>query len=355
MKVLIFTRYGFLGASSRVRTLAYQPFFESADIHCEISSLISDEMLRGRYKYSRYRFFDILSSYGRRIYKLLFDRDYDVIVIEKELFPWLPGVFELLLLKGRKYIIDYDDAVYVRYEDHRLPVVRLLMSDKIKDLMRGSFLVISGNPYISDYASKMAMARKVEIVPTAIDIKRYTNLIYSKNNNVPIIVWIGSPSTVLYLQEIYLALEILSRKVQFKLRVIGAKGVHIHGVNIEYVPWTYFNEVESISECDIGIMPLKNSRFEQGKCGYKLIQYMGCGLPVVASPIGVNSDIVMSGQNGFLANSLTDWVESLQRLLTDSKLRAQMGKAGREIVENKYTTQVNAYKIINLLKSVKSQ
>jgi glycosyltransferase involved in cell wall biosynthesis len=135
----------------------------------------------------------------------------------------------------------------------------------------------------------------------------------------------------------------------FKLRIIGAN-VRLPGVDVEELPWTDATEVESIAACDVGLMPLLDSPWERGKCGYKLVQYMACGLPVVASPVGVNSDLVTVGVNGFLAATPEQWVSSLERLIREASLRRSMGIQGRRRVEADYCLQVTAPKLSSLLR-----
>ena len=116
-------------------------------------------------------------------------------------------------------------------------------------------------------------------------------------------------------------------------------------VPTEHVPWTEAAEVAAIAEFDVGIMPLADEPWERGKCGYKLIQYMACGLPVVASPVGVNRQIVEHGVNGFLAETPTQWDEALRTLLADPALRQRMGQAGRQKVERQFSLQVTGPKV----------
>jgi glycosyltransferase involved in cell wall biosynthesis len=127
------------------------------------------------------------------------------------------------------------------------------------------------------------------------------------------------------------------------------------GVEVECVPWTEASEVAAIAECDIGVMPLFDSPWERGKCGYKLIQYMACGLPVVASSVGVNGQIVQEGISGFLADTAQAWVTVLAKLLADAALRQRMGHAGRLRVEQEYCLQVTGPRLVGLLRSAAMQ
>ncbi len=122
--------------------------------------------------------------------------------------------------------------------------------------------------------------------------------------------------------------------------------------DLELIEWSEANEVAEVQSFDIGIMPLQDQPFERGKCGYKLIQYMSCGLPVVASPVGVNAEIVREGFNGFLASNEDEWREALTMLITDGVLRDRMGRAGREIVVERYSLVSQAPRLVELFSSL---
>lgn len=334
-----------------MRFLLYEPWFEKMGIECTIAPLFDDKQLAQRYLENRYGLSSLMRSYTRRLLLLLQKRRFDLVWIEKEALPWFPAWLELWLLDGVPYALDFDDAIFHNYDLHSSPVVRRFFSKRIDHLMGGARLVLAGNNYLAQRARE-AGAPMVEIVPTLIDLDRYSVKIASDDKvDLPRIVWIGSPSTARYLELIHKPLEELSRQFNFKLRVIGADGFALQGVNMEYVPWTEATEAASIQSCDIGVMPLLDSPWERGKCGYKLIQYMACGLPVVASPVGVNCEIVSDGENGYLAGSDGAWVDALETLLRDAMLRQQMGAAGRRRVEADYCIQQVAPRMAELLRT----
>lgn len=268
--------------------------------------------------------------------------------IEKEALPWFPAWVERALLGKIPYVLDYDDALFHNYDLHPSRAVRAVLGHRIDALMRGARLVIAGNEYLAQRAQE-AGARWVEIVPTVIDLDRYHVRGAVSNSEMLRIVWVGSPSTVHYLRLVEESLAELGKRFRFRLRVVGAK-ISMSGVDIECLPWSEDSEVASIAECDIGIMPLKDSPWERGKCGYKLIQYMACGLPVVASPVGVNTQIVRDGENGFLADTPEAWERALGQLLQQTSSREAMGRAGRSRVEKEYCVQQVAPRLAMLLK-----
>ncbi len=349
MKILILSKYGRLGASSRMRAFQYIASMEKVGIEVEVQSLISDDLLMQRYATGRYDLRALFTAYLNRVRALRASRSFDLIWIEKEALPWLPVSIEKALLGRMPYVLDYDDAVFHSYDRNRNILVRLLLGRRLDRLMSSSRLVVAGNAYLAQRAID-AGARWVEKVPTTIDLLRY-QVEHNREgveSDVPCIVWIGSPSTVRYLIGLSDALVALSEQIRFKLRVIGGE-LRIPGVEVECIKWSEEKEVESIFEGDVGIMPLKDSYWERGKCGYKLIQYMACGLPVVASPVGVNIEIVNNGVNGFLASSQTEWVSSLKALLTNRALGRQMGAAGYSLVAEKYCVQQVGPRLVNLL------
>lgn len=356
MRVLILTRYGRLGASSRVRFLQYVPWLEEAAIQVTVEPLLSDDLLRQRYARGAYPTWALLGGYLKRWATLRRQVEFDVLWIEKEALPWWPLWLEAALLRSVPYVLDYDDAVFLAYDASPKAWVRRLFAGRLGRLMAKAALVVAGNEYLANYARSSGAARVV-VVPTVLDLARYParrlrSSVVSSGLSRLRVVWIGSPATVHYLQLLAEPLRLLALDANFVLYVIGGGAVQLPGVPIEAAPWSEDTEVEAIASCDIGVMPLLDSDWERGKCGYKLIQYMACGLPVVASDVGVNPEIVEQGVNGFLANSDQEWVAALRTLLGDPSLRAKMGQAGRQRVERDYCVQQTGPRMVKLLQSV---
>ncbi|RPA68471.1 glycosyltransferase [Cyclobacteriaceae bacterium YHN15] len=183
-----------------------------------------------------------------------------------------------------------------------------------------------------------------------------------------VVGWIGSPSTLKYLRSQKSILEKLGQEIPFTLLVVngsedkgkrekvkgqesvklgvesdelGVKSKKKLGMQLKHIVWTEEGEVEAIREMDIGIMPLPDDQWERGKCAYKLIQYMACGLPVVASPVGMNKEVVSHGENGFLAGTEEEWIDALKTLILDAELRKRMGEKGLELVKERFTVERN--------------
>lgn len=231
---------------------------------------------------------------------------------------------------------------------HSFSIVRTTLGKKIDAIMRRADLFIAGSSYLADRARR-AGARRVEIVPTVVDIDRYPAARREASANSVVIGWIGSPKTAHYLLSVK---RLLSRMTGISCVAIGAREDQVAGGPFKAKPWSEATEVDLLRRVDIGIMPLPDEPWTRGKCGYKLIQYMACGLPVVASPVGANTDIVRHGENGFLASTEGQWVEALARLVARPDLRRRMGSAGRELVESNFSLQVLAPRLEGLLRSL---
>ncbi|MBY6016078.1 glycosyltransferase family 4 protein [Qipengyuania gaetbuli] len=250
-------------------------------------------------------------------------------------------------------VVDFDDAVFHRYDRHARAPVRQILGSKIDQVMKRSALVTAGNDYIADRALT-AGAQNVEFVPTVIDLAHYEVGRASGSSSSPQIGWIGTPSTwAEYMAPVMGMIAALASKHGGRVLAVGA-GVNAgeFGPILQTVPWTEDTEVPRIQQMDIGIMPLTDTPWARGKCGYKLIQYMACGLPVVASPVGVNANIVEHGHNGFLASTEAEWVEAIEALLVDGDLRRRMGANGRRKVEEMYSLQAWGPRVADMMESL---
>lgn len=349
MNVLLLSRYGSLGASSRIRSYQYLPYLREQGIKVTLAPLLPDDYLRDLYAGKRPRLIPILAAYFRRMGALIQGRKFDLLWIEYELFPWLPGWLELLVLSlGAPYLVDYDDAIFHRYDRHPNPLVRRMLGQKIDAVMRHASTVVVGNEYLREHAIKVG-AQRVEILPTSIDLARYPSPT-SARNEIFTIGWIGSPATMRYLHLVHEALAEICVREHAKVVLVGASEPGWQDVPHAIHPWSEDTEVVEVGGFDVGIMPLADSPWERGKCGYKLIQYMACGKPVIASPVGINTRIVDPGINGYLAETKHDWVRALTALMADADLKQQMGAAGRAKVERDYTVQMNAPRLAAMLR-----
>lgn len=355
MKILLLPKYSRRGASSRLRALQYIPYFEQAGLEVTVKSLLNDEYLDRLYSGGRNSIFQYLKYYINRTIQLFFIFKYDVVWVEKELYPYFPGWAERALAFLKKpMIVDYDDAIFHNYDLSKFSTVRRFLGNKIDSVMRASTCVTAGNYYLAERAIS-AGADSVVIVPTVVDYFRYTVRSTKQTNALPVIGWMGSPSTQKYVVGVRDALVEACKKHGAQVILVGATPSIINdlpGVNVKVIEWSEDSEAELIRSMDIGIMPLDDGPWERGKCGYKLIQYMACAVPVVASAVGVNNEIVNHSNCGILVSTADEWRAALDKLLSSIDLRNTMGTAGREAVENKFSLQIQAPILIQLIKSL---
>ncbi len=344
-KILFCTKYERLGASSRLRTFQFLPYLKLNYI-CQVNSLFSNQYVENIYKKAKQNKLLILFAYIKR-FLLLITTDANVVVIEKELFPYVPYCIEWLCLWNKKYIIDIDDAVFHNYDYINNKILRIFLGNKFKGLFKNAYSIWSGSQYILSYATESNLNR-VKLMPTVVDLNKYKKLeiVTLERSEYVSIGWIGTTESSIYLNEIIDIFSIISKKMKIKLKLIGTlTKFNVTGVDIENIVWEEDCEVNEISKFDIGIMPLADTTWAKGKCAYKLIQYMACSKAVVASDIGENKKVVQDGINGFLCSTKDEWVIALGKLIIDKSLRLRFGEKGREIVERNYALQTNLPKM----------
>jgi len=355
LRVAVLSRYARLGASSRMRFLQFAPPLARHNITLDVFPLFDDNYLRTLYGQGRRERLQVLYAYAQRVRALTRTQGHDLIWIEKELFPYWPYAIERLFWPSfQPTVVDYDDAVFHNYDLSPDRVVRRLLGRKIDRLMAAADLVVCGNSYLARRA-KAAGARNCEIVPTVVDLARYAQRA-TRTEGPLVIGWIGSPATQRYVVELAGVLRQICVDGQARVVLVGAHAEVAHlmpGVPVEVLPWLEATEPTQIAKFDIGIMPLPDEPWERGKCGYKLIQYMACGTPVIASPVGANCEIVDHGANGLHASTPDQWRRAFEQLMHDPALRNAMGRAGRQRVEQHFSLQVQGERLAALLHSVK--
>jgi glycosyltransferase involved in cell wall biosynthesis len=188
------------------------------------------------------------------------------------------------------------------------------------------------------------------VIPTVVDLAAYPKHRNGAPSSTIRIAWIGTPMTATYLRPLIPEFMRLQKKhPQLGFRFIGAGSFSSNGLRTETREWSVTTEAQLLSECDIGIMPLSDTEFTRSKCGLKLIQYMACGLPVVASPVGANCEIVEENRNGFLAANAREWIEKLSALIESAELRKRLGESGRAKVADGYTLEHGLSKWLEIL------
>jgi glycosyltransferase involved in cell wall biosynthesis len=346
------------GAGCRFRVSQYIPYLEANGFRITFSSLFTPEFFRLVYRRGHHArkaaAFAALSL--RRLRSLRSVADYDLVLLYREIFPIGPAIVErLLALPGRPpMVFDFDDALFLpSVSDANRLIAALKFPGKLATIVRVSDHVLAGNDYLAAYARRFNDA--VTMIPTCVDTTKFVpRADGGPTPGRPLVVgWIGSPTTGTYIRGLARVLQRAHARHPFVLRVSGAgEPIDVAGVPTENVPWALDREIELFNTCDVGVYPLDDDEWAKGKCGFKAIEFMACGVPVVASSVGVNRTLIVDGVNGFLASTEDEWVDKLVRLLEDAALRRRFAQAGRRTVEATYSLQVNAPRLAATLRAV---
>lgn len=347
IKILGLALYGSIAASHRVRLGQYRKGLLAKGIDLHIQSLLGNNYLQSRFQGGRRPFISVLNAGLERVQLLLSSRQFDAAIVHCELFPLVPGWLERAALRV-PYIYDFDDAFYLRYQGGNLGALQILLGGKFDSVMRGAAAITAGNTNLAAYAQ--ALNENVTVLPSVVDTTHFSPGV-RPDNPVFTVGWIGSPSTAPYLQSLVAPLHMLSRERALRFVVIGGKAPHIENVEVLEIPWSEESEIDLINTFDVGVMPLPNDEWARGKCAFKLIQYMACGVPVVASRVGANIDLV-TPECGFLAETGEQWIGALRKLRDHPSMRIRMGESSRKRVMDAYSLERNLPLLANVIRKV---
>ena len=340
----------------RFRTEQWARILERVGFQFTFVPFESEALHRVLYQPGRYGLKAALmfEAYLRRFGVVAWARRFDVVIIQREAALIGPAVIERLLARqGIPLVFDFDDAVWVPYISPANKYLSYLKcSGKTADICRMSAHIMAGNRYLADYARRYNP--NVTIVPTTIDTEAYSIRALEPGNvkeRQVTIGWTGSYSTLQHLDTMRGVLRKLRRRYKFQLHVIGTRQYVLDGVETVAQEWRAESEVRDLQRFDIGIMPLPDNGWTRGKCGLKLLQCMAVGTPVVGSPLGVNTEIIDNGVDGFLADTEEQWLEKLSCLIERQDLRTQIGLAGRKVVEERYSARAWVPRVKQILES----
>ena len=339
----------------RFRFEQYFTFLEQNGFKCELSYFITEKEDRILYKPGNYFQKALIAwkAFNIRMRNVLRKNDYDIIFIFREAFLTGSVYFEKQFKKSKaKLVFDFDDAIWhldVSAVNQRFSFLK--KPEKTGFIISLCDMVFAGNNYLAEYARKYN--KNVVIIPTTIDTSEYSPL--PKINKGKIIIgWSGSITTIKHFEFAVPVLRKLKEKygdlLQFK--VIGDASYRNEELGIKGIGWNRQDELKELSEFDIGIMPLPDDEWANGKCGLKGLQYMALEIPTIMSPVGVNTEIIKDGANGFLASEIDEWVEKASRLIDNPDLRISMGKAARKTVIDEYSVESQKNRYLNYFREL---
>lgn len=341
--------------SQRFRFEQYFAFLEENGFSCKLSYLISEKDDARLYQPGNYlpKVKILLKSAFIRLKDLVHASEFDIIFIQREAFMTGTIFFERMLAKSSaKIVFDFDDSIWLQDTSPvNQKLAWLKKPSKTASIIKLADMVFAGNQYLADYALKYN--KHVEIVPTTIDTETYKPSPRVESDKISI-GWSGSFSTIKHFELAVPVLKAINKKYPGKIRfiVVGDPKYVNEELNIQGLNWNKEEEIAVLSSFDIGIMPLPNDEWANGKCGLKGLQYMALEIPTIMSPVGVNTDIINDGVNGFLATSQKEWVDKISLLIEYKELRGGIGKKGRETVVTHYSVKSQQNKYLDFFKAL---
>lgn len=354
-KILFITPYPYQQApSQRFRFEQYEKLLQEQDHELYFASFYDHKSWKIIYDHGKVlkKSLAIAKAIIKRMRLMFLLKKYDYIFIHREVAPLGPPFFEFVIAKvlKRKYIYDFDDAIWLpNYSNANAKFQGLKAYWKVNYAMKWAHRITAGNEYLTNYAQQFNA--NVQLIPTTIDTKNHHFIKTNHEEEKTIIGWTGSHSTIRYLDMIFPVIKELEKTEDFVFRVISDQAPTFSLDSLDFVKWNKETEIEDLSKIHIGLMPLVEDQWSEGKCGFKALQYMALGMVAVVSPVGVNKTIVQHGVNGYLANSAEEWKEIILKLLKNPQKRKEIGKNGRQRVVEAYSVESQKDKYLALFTS----
>jgi glycosyltransferase involved in cell wall biosynthesis len=287
-----------------------------------------------------------------KLFKLLGKKNtYDFIFIQRECFMLGTSYFEKQLSASKaRLIYDFDDSIWLLdVSEANKALAWLKRPEKVMRIMSYADIVVAGNSYLANFAGQFN--KNVRIIPTTVDLNQYTRVQKDRTDKI-CIGWSGSVTTIKHFELAVPVLLKLKQKYgeQLLIKLISNTYYYNEALGLEGILWTAETEIRELSQFDIGIMPLPDDKWAKGKCGLKGLQYMALEIPTIMSPVGVNTEIIRDGENGYLASTEEEWIAKLSLLIESEELREKIGKAGRVTVEQNYSVDAQKENYLQLFK-----
>jgi glycosyltransferase involved in cell wall biosynthesis len=351
-KILFLVPYPLKQApSQRFRFEQYFSALAQAKHEVRVQSFLSEKNWRTFYADGNHaqKITGLMEGFVKRAYSLLTLRRYDFVFIHREVAPLGPPIFEWMIATvwRKKIIYDFDDAIWTTDRRDEPALIKLLKwRKKTAAICRWAYTISAGNAYLYTYAARYNP--HVVLNPTTLDTDLNRSEVAKKNDEL-VVGWTGSHSTLKYLKDVEPVLQAIEQQyAKVRFRIIADRNPELKLTRLDFVTWNRTTEVKDLAAIDIGIMPLPNDEWANGKCGFKALQYMALQIPAVASPVGVNTQIIKHEKNGLLASSYGEWRSALSQLIDNEPLRKTLGSEARKTVETAYSVAANTKNFLSL-------
>jgi glycosyltransferase involved in cell wall biosynthesis len=340
-----------MAPSQRFRFEQYFDVLREQGLEFEVRPFLDEEAMRVLYRPGNFllKVWKVKLGFLKRIADLFTLGRFDLVFIHREAAPIGPPVIEWLIAKvfKKKVIFDFDDAIWIPNTSTSNPFISFFKRYKnAENTCAWAWKVSCGNAYLRDHAAKFNPAAFIN--PTTIDAIGHHNRIKTFGNEKVLIGWTGTHSTVRYLDRVVPILKALEQEFDFEFLVIADERPDFELSCMRFVPWNKATEIEDLLKMDVGIMPLENDQWAKGKCGFKALQYMALGIPAIVSPVGVNTEIVSHGINGWVCDSDDEWMETLRAILSEPSRLPSLSDAARSTVVSRYSVESNSANFLRL-------
>lgn len=340
----------------RFRFEQYIPALEAAGYEIIFSNILNEKNDRIFYSHGKLlsKLRIVIKSFFHRLQDLKTAKNCDIVFIYREAFMMGTSYFEKRFSKcGKPVIFDFDDSIWLNdTSEGNQSLAWMKKPKKTADICKYANLVTVGNQYLADYALKYNS--NIFILPTTINTEYHKPIKCSDKSEKICIGWTGTTTTLKHFDTASPILKKLKEKYADKIyfKVIVNSEKWVRDIDVKFIKWSLKNEISDLCEFDIGIMPLPDNEWSNGKCGFKGLQCMALEMPVVMSPVGVNTEIISHGINGFLANSEQEWFEILCKLVENADLRKIIGKEARKTVEDSYSVHTWQDKVLKKIEEL---
>lgn len=340
-----------ISPGQRFRFEHYLPFLAAEGIIYRVSSFYSIGGWQRLYKQGGFfrKALSVCAGFFRRWADLFRVINYRYVYVYREAAPVGPPFFEWVIAKllRKRIIYDFDDAIWIPVTSEQNKIVRYFKwFSKVGTICRIATTVTVGNNFLGEFARKYN--KRVIVIPTVVNTDTAHNRLQNQDTEYPVVGWTGTFSTLKYLDIVVPVLQRLQEKISFTFLVIANKDPQLPLKNYQFAAWNKETEIEDLLKMHVGLMPLYNNDIEKGKCGFKAIQYMALGIPAIVSPVGVNTEVVIHGVNGYVAGTEKEWEKYLEQLLGDTTTRIQYGKESRLHIELNYSVKGTVSRFITL-------
>jgi glycosyltransferase involved in cell wall biosynthesis len=340
-----------ISPGQRFRFEHYLPELNSNGIEYSIQSFwhlqIWKKLFTNGYFFAK--IFGVINGLARRLFVLTTLYKYEYVYIYREAAPIGPPVFEWIISKiaRKKIIYDFDDSIWMPTSSSANPKASFIKcSWKVGFICKYSTLVSVGNHFLAEYVKKYN--QNVVVIPTVVDTKKVHVGLQNQSQTKITVGWTGTFTNFFHLHIIENVVNRLKEKYGINFLIIAEKDPQLKEMNYTFKKWNFDSEIVDLMQINIGVMPLCRSEFELGKCGFKAIQFMSLGIPVVVSPVGANCDVVKNDETGFWASSEEQWFSLLEKLILDRDLRIKIGKQSQEFIQKNFSVDATLPLFMNL-------